>query len=386
VRIFILLNRIKPQQTKRHRFQINNDGGIFNQLIYNQMKKITKSSLYILALLIIGSCSKGPSSEGQTKDGKVKDGISALEGEDGVLVALPGGRAYYVVSLMGGTFPNKWVRLAQYKFTTAGTVTEQFKYYTQGQSGDHYSNKVLTGFNTSQATCDYTCPVKTCIGFQPGQAWSTLSGTYYINSLGKLVIDWSGGYQEAWSLSSPKPYYTRLDINTSNYGVAHGYGYGSNTNFDTGVTTATIMAAGDLKDTDYWSNNYQANDAHTNYAVDTSYLALGSFQQCVSSVIKLNEANQIPCPKGHYKLYIAGNPLAEPTDHKRKNYRQHQKGEVGCKDEGWNTCISPMGGHIMLYLQVLDDAGIFRGFIGAEATLGVGYGGRILAVWREVKL
>lgn len=350
------------------------------------MKKITKLNLFILTLLCIGSCSKGPASDSQvqTKEGKARAGISSVTGEEGALAALPGGRAYYVVSLMGGTFPNKWVRLAQYTFTTAGTVTEEFKYYTQGQSGDHYSNKVVTGFNTSQATCDYTCPVKTCIGFQPGQAWSTLSGTYYINSLGKLVIDWSGGYQEAWTLSSPKSYYTRLDINTSNYGVAHGYGYGSNTGFNTGVTTATILATGDLTDVDYWSNNYQVDDAHTDYS-DGSYLALGAFQQCVSSVIKLDEANQIACPIGHYKLYLAGNPAAEPTGHKRKNYRQHQKGSVGCADGGWNTCISPMGGHIILYLQVLDDAGIFRGFIGAEATLGVGYGGRILGVWREVK-
>jgi hypothetical protein len=353
--------------------------------MYNQMKKVTKSSLYILALLIISSCSKGPSSDpaSQTKDGKAGDGISALAGEDDV-VELPGGRAYYTVSLMGGTFPAKWVRVCQYTFTTAGTVTEQFKFYTQNQAGSPSTTKVPSGFTT--AGCNYTCTVKTCPTFVPGQAWSTLSGTYYINSLGKLVINWSGGSQEAWTMSSPKTYYTKLDINTSNYGVSHGFGFGSNTGFNVGATTATIKAGGTLYDTEYWANNYQSTDAHQSYSTTIHYLPLNQYIQCGPNVIKVTEATTA-CPTGHYKSYIAGNPATELADQKRKNYRQYQSGDVGCEDGGVNDCISPGGGHITLYLQVLDDAGVFRGFVGVEATLGLqALGKRILSCFYEVKL
>ncbi len=348
------------------------------------MKKIRQLGQCILAFLLLSaSCSKSPKTDTQEllSGGKYQATVSAT--------ALPGGRPYYTVSLMGGSFPNKWVRIAQYTFTagsgSSGTVYESFRYYTQNQSGDHTTNKVLTGFTTSG--CNYNCNVRTCINFQPGSYWQNLTGTYYIDVNGRLVITWSGGSVEAWTISSPKTYYKKLDIYNSNYGVLHGYGFGSNTGFDTGATTATIKAAGDLTDTKYWANNYQAADEFQSYSTTSHYLPLSQYTQCNTDVIKVTETGAA-CPTGDYKSYIAGDPAAEPYGHKRKNYRQFQRGDVGCH-EGYSDCIRDSGtrGHIFLYLQVLDDSGVFRGFVGVEATLGLQVlGGRILSCFYEVKI
>lgn len=289
---------------------------------------------------------------------------------------------------MGGSFPNKWVRIAQYTFTassgSSGTVYESFQYYNQNKTGDHTNNKVLTGFTTSG--CNYNCTVRTAIDYQPGHYWKNLTGTYYIDVNGRVVITWSSGSTEAWTLSSPKPYYTKMDIYNSNYGVLHGFGFGSNTDLNTGATTATIKAAGTLSDTQYWNNNYSSTDVFQSYATTGHYLPLASYLQCNSNVIKVQETG-VSCPTGDYKSYIAGNPSAEPYGHKRKNYRQFQKGSVGCY-EGYDDCIRDSGtrGHIFLYLQVLDDAGVFRGFVGVEATMGLKVvGGRILSCFYEVQ-
>jgi hypothetical protein len=121
-------------------------------------------------------------------------------------VGLPGGRSNYVVSLFGGSTNAYWVRAAEYTFTAAaglnGTVHERFWYWNQSTfTGNATSNKILTGYTTSG--CQFTCPIKAPIGFQPGSVAKTLSGSYYIDVYGRLVITWPGGQLEAWTATGP---------------------------------------------------------------------------------------------------------------------------------------------------------------------------------------
>lgn len=275
---------------------------------------------------------------------------------------LPGGRAYYVVTLMGGAVNAKFVRIAQYSFTagagSTGTVTEQFKFWDQVFTGDAYSNKVATGYTTGN--CLYNnCTIKTPIGYQPGQAWSTLSGTYYIDVNGRVVITWTGGSVETWTISYPKTYYAMFTIFNSNYNVQHGWGFGSNTNFNTGATIAQIKAAGSLNTADYWQNAYGVADQQST----GQWWNMPAYNPCSTPSMQITESGAA-CSANKWHSYVAGDPATD----KRKNYWNHQLDIVTCADVP-GPCISPQAGHTVAMLQVLDDAGVFRGWVAVEASL-----------------
>ena len=275
---------------------------------------------------------------------------------------LPGGRAYYVVALMGGASTQKFVRIAQYSFTagsgSTGTVTEEFKYWSQQFTGNAYSNKVATGYTTGNCLYD-NCTIKTPIGFQPGQAWKTLAGTYYIDVNGRVVINWTGGSRETWTISYPKTYYAMFTIFNSNYDVQHGWAFGSNTNFNTGANMAQIKAAGNLNTADYWQNAYGVPDQQST----GQYWNMGAYNQCSTPSLQITESGAA-CSNNRWHSYVAGNPATD----KRKNYWNHQLDVVTCADVP-GPCISPQAGHTVAMLQVLDDAGTFRGWVATEASL-----------------
>lgn len=311
-------------------------------------------------------------------------------------VALPGNRAYYTVAVMGGSYPNVWCRIAQYTFTagagSTGTVSEQFKYWNQNFSGGVSTWKTSSGYTTTG--CTNTCTVMTPTGFEPAASWSTLSGTYYFDVNQRLVITWSSGDYETWTLSSPKTYYTKMVIFNSNYDVRHGYGYGSTSNLSTYATTTQMIAGGNLTDVDWYTNDYSAGDIHICYSgcTQSSYLALSTFQACNTGVIRIPQpGNPCSAPNGNgncptggdYKSYIASSSTGAQN---RKTYWQHQRGDVGCYESCQNACISSGGGHTMALLQVIDDNGTFRGYIGVEASLGpVQQGGRIIGAFYLVQ-
>lgn len=290
-----------------------------------------------------------------------------LAGSLSAQTPLPGGRSNYVICVMGGAVNAKFVRIAQYTFTagagSSGTVSEQFQYWNQSTfTGNALTNKVLTGYTTSG--CTNTCTVKTPIGFQPGNAWKTLSGTYTIDVYGHIVITWTGGQYETWAPSSPKSYYTRFDIWNSNYNLQHGWGFGSNASFSTAATMATIKAAGILNDYDYWQNSYGVADQQNTNGYQNPPL----YDICSTNVMSLPNSGGLPvCSSSYWRSYFAGNPSTDG----RKTYWQHQLGSVACSDSlgSSTTCISTGGGHTWALLQVIDDSGNFRGWVGVEASL-----------------
>jgi len=295
-------------------------------------------------------------------------GAAALATAVGALaVGLPGGRPNYVITVFGGAIDAKFVRIAQYTFTgssgSTGTVTEQFQYWNQSTfTGDDLTNKVLTGYTT--AGCPWNCTVKTPIGFQPGNAWKTLSGTYIIDVNGRVVVTWTGGQYETWTISSPKTYYSMFTIFNSNYNVLHAWGFGSNASFSTGATVSQIVAGGLLNDYQYWQNSYGVADAQNT----NGYLDMGPYIICgTSNTLQLPAPPLPPCDPSYWRSYFAGNPATDL----RKNYWQHQLGSVACSDSQGSstTCISVGGGHTWAMLQVIDDNGVFRGWVGTEASL-----------------
>jgi len=313
-------------------------------------------------------------------------------------VPLPGGRAYYVVGVMGGSYPDVWCRIAQYTFTagagSTGTVSEEFVYWNQDFTGTETTWKVSSGYTTTG--CANTCTVMTPKGFEPAAAWTTLSGTYVFDVNGRLVITWTGGSYETWTLSSPQTYYTQLTIFNSNYDVRHGWGFGSTSNLSSYATNSQMRAGGDLTTAEWWYNRYQAGDEYQcglngGCADPNHYLAIGQNQSCNTGVSRLPQPGLACSPPsgghcstgGDYKSYVATSSTGAQG---RRTYWQHQQGVVGCYESCQNNCISSGGGHTMAQLQIIDDNGVFRGFMGIEASLGpFQSGGRYIGIQYNVQ-
>lgn len=287
-------------------------------------------------------------------------------------VGLPGGRSNYVVSLFGGTNNAHWVRAAQYTFTASGgsvgTVTERFWYWNQATfTGNATTNKVLTGYKTSG--CQYTCPIKAPLGFEPGAASKTLSGSYYFDIYGRLVITWPGGQIEAWSVANQSTY-TRLTIHHSNYGVQYGDGWGSKASFSAGATRDTVKS---LSSTGTERSN--AYNSATTVKPQNFYFP-GDYQACASS----------PCLFSHdvgparWRSALVFDPAANG----RKVLWQSQFYGV---DNYTGDCFSPGGGHTWALLQAVDDNGVFLGFTGVEASLHArAYGNAVVSQLFETRV
>ena len=288
---------------------------------------------------------------------------------------LPDGRRYYVLSMMGGvSTTSRWSILRTYEFsgynTESGSVVAASWVWAQDKfTGDATENKIDTGYTTCGG--EYCGVVRTPVGFEPGSMGAELIGDYYLDSNGRINITWPSGKNEIWSISSPKPYsYSMITIFHSNYNVSHGWGFGSNTPLlGVGATIDDIKNRGNLSFQDQWYNGYDIADTQS-----VTYMAISNHSVC-SSVAMMNRETNIPLVCDRWHSYIAGDPSVDS----RKNYWNQQLGEVGCEDAYYpqqcpiDNCaqyvISPGGGHTFAMLQVLDDEGVFRGFVAAEASL-----------------
>lgn len=347
------------------------------------MKKITQLGLCMLALLFNAACSKSSQSDTVQLLENSKNQASTSS------TALPGNRAYYVVTVMGGTnYTQTFGRICQLTFTTAGTVSMSYNNWSFTFPGENQYNtwKKLTGYNTSGCIIPGGV-VKAPAGFQPtaqGGAWLTTTGTYYISQapglVGKVVINWASGQQEIWTVSNPSgKAYSRLDIYSSS-NIKHGYGFGSTKNFNNAVNMAAIKTFGTMPMAG-WSNNWAINDF---YFSSTFTSSLDSV--CLSNGNVMTGPETAPLVCGRYHNYLAGNPATD----KRKVYWNHQLGSVGCAEAGTpcpnSSCsqvvISPGGGHTSALLQVIDDNGNFKGFVGLEASLNGHYtGGAVITAF-----
>ncbi|NUQ00059.1 MAG: hypothetical protein HUU35_09430, partial [Armatimonadetes bacterium] len=296
---------------------------------------------------------------------------------------LPDGRGFYVLSMMGGgSDTTRWSILRTLELTavdpTQGTVqSESWAWYQDRFTGDATDTKVETGYTTAGGP--YTGTIKTPLDFQPGNPGTALTGTYLRGEDGSLTITWSSGKWDRWTLSTPVDYpVTMLTLHSSSYEARHAWGFGSRSPIDMeGASMEQIRAAGDLTFADLWGNNYDADD----YQNDTHF-PLPSYLACSSQAIMVEEPQELVCDRWH--SYVAGDPTVDG----RRNYWNHQLGQVGCYESG-HTCpdatcdqttISELGGHTLAMFQVLDDDGVFRGFVATEASLHGRYtGGAIVA-------
>jgi hypothetical protein len=265
-------------------------------------------------------------------------------------VALPGGRRYYVVSIVGGTNNAYWVRAAQYTFTTGtgsnGTINENFWYWNEATFTPGAStNKVPTGYTTSG--CASTCAIRTPVGFQPTAAPKTRSGTYYFDTNGRLVIKWPNSQTEAWSMSNVGSY-EKLTIHHSSYGIVTGDGFGSNSSFTVGASR-NIVSTRSLSGTQHSSSYNQ--------------YALRDFPWRINFPRDYSSCSSSPCLFLTNTTWRSGFAV-DPANGRRVYWEHQQQGVDGCTA----PCFCGGYGHSWALLQIIDDTGGFIGFTGVEAS------------------
>jgi hypothetical protein len=147
---------------------------------------------------------------------------------------IPGGKSYYTVVYghMTNTIadPVVWSRLATINFDgPKGTFTESFCSW----SSDLMKGKALLPI------CNHTCTVDGITGdvniYTP-TGWGTptvKTGTYiYDSSTKSITMTWPDGKTEQWKVYTVVDAgLAKLELVSSSYGITHGVGYGSNSNW-----------------------------------------------------------------------------------------------------------------------------------------------------------
>ena len=286
---------------------------------------------------------------------------------------LPGGRPHYVVSVLGGSFNHYWARLAEYTFTPGsggrGIVRQSYWMWHQAHfDGNAAVNKVSTGYTT--AGCAANCTVRTPRGFQPKAGpMSNLVGRYRYDRFQRLVIEWPGRKIEVWSMINSSPTLTRLQLHHTSLGGLAGDGFGSAASFAAGATRDQV-AGTELTGVQRVAS-YDAGGVPPVKTSRWSTNVIAPMQRCPGA--------------GAACLFYTGpnwrSAIVVPRGLGRRAYWQHQlQGSDGQR----GACFGRGGGHTVALLQIIDDRGVFAGFVGAEAS----FNGRSLrnAVIGEVVL
>lgn len=301
-------------------------------------------------------------------------------------VSLPGGRANYVVGLghLDADSRTNWVRLGTYEFTADGRVTARLWLWSQanptarvgtGTSPDS-SCSTLAGVSTSKVR---TCEVRTAGGFTAAPA-ETRTGTFTtftvdVGGAATEVVNIRWAVSRAWSEEwyvRPSADLARFDFKY-NTRATHGYGYGSDAALSTRRAMSSVRSfPGTLKqDLVSWSHDNVGTSSgqtfqHTRFSTcDTvtwclTYLQPSSANACQASGGCPNYGGGTDYGDSSIQYYVV-----KLSSHDRRDTLWH-----------WCTCLAREQGtfcytgnsHVKPMLQVIDDAGNFRGWVGVEAS------------------
>ncbi|MFC0534047.1 hypothetical protein [Phytohabitans kaempferiae] len=303
-------------------------------------------------------------------------------------VSLPGGHANYVVTLghLANNFRANWVRLGTYQFRTDGTVTARMWVWSQttpvarvgtGATPDG-SCSTTAGSSTSKVR---TCQILTAGGFTSA-ASETRNGTFttYTQNVGGVptqVVSVSWQVGQAWT----DEWYVRGDANgllsrldfKYNTKALYGYGYGSNAGLSERRAMSSVLAfPGVLKqDLVSWSKD-QVGQSHGQTFGHTAFRGCDVTTQCLtylqpSSSGACQASGGCPTYGGgtSYNITSIQYYLVKMSSYDRRDNLWH-----------WCTCLAlernefcyTGNSHVKPMLQIIDDLGAFRGWVGAEAS------------------
>lgn len=273
--------------------------------------------------------------------------------------ALPLGKQHFTVAVGGldASSTSNWVRLGQYTFHDDGTVTETHWHWSQRIR----VNRTYTGFVATNCPTR-ECNIQTAGGYQSTGASKTLSGTYTVAG-DTLRVTWSGGIWEEWTVSSEADgALAELTFEGANYTATHGYGYGSNAAWSARVPMSTIAAA----DHEQFEHSYRLWKVTS--VGDDPFIDSG--ESSPFWVRDWSTCGGGSCLGARTSGGTAGtdyfvSPARSPIGHRRDTMWSWRISHADGRNEYCYTGNS----HVKPMLQVVDDNGVFRGWVGVEASL-----------------
>lgn len=301
----------------------------------------------------------------------------SLTGADSAYAAsepAPGGKTNFVVSV-GGFAANtttNWLRISQYTFDPAqGTVTGQWWRWNQTSMRDIRVDTPVAAAGCGPTQC-YTRTARRYLS-PPSE---TSTGTYHLVD-NALTIFW-GTLQEKWTVT-PVPR-TDGSVDTSlvqlvwagagaGYTATAGYGFGSNASFSVSASMAQLMLPENKVNYPYAYTGIHAGALTSG----TSTLGLTNFDACQDG--RCLGATSRRAPGRGCTYYPPGDSATEATINyyfaqfagDRRNAYEHWFRCLGYRPNTGQTCYK-LNSHVKPLIQVIDDAGRFRGWVGAETA------------------
>ncbi|MCX2947855.1 hypothetical protein [Lentzea sp. NEAU-D7] len=300
---------------------------------------------------------------------------------------LPGGKANFVVALgsfKAGTARDNWVRLGNYQFTSDGGVRARTYLWWQRhpvarqRTGTTPDPTCTTRSNAVGQTLVRACEVLTAGGFMDSPP-ETRTGRYSLDG-DKLQITWTDAGQ-AWSeqwiiATSPDGKLVRLD-QAFNTLATVGYAYGSNASLSTSRSASTVRAFPGTLLQDYQGWTHDA----LNHGVGGAF-KIGSFRTCATTtwcLTYLQPSSEKACQEQPSCPGTGGGSAI--NDSSLQNYIQRISSSDR-RDTHWHwcTCLTRNSNgtdiescytgnsHVKPMMQIIDDDGAFRGWVGVEAS------------------
>ncbi|WP_113705225.1 hypothetical protein [Nonomuraea lactucae] len=293
---------------------------------------------------------------------------------------LPGGKATYVVSQghLKAASSQNWVRLGSYRFATNGTVTAALYLWWQRHPEARQRTATVPDLGcTTKAggsrSRPRACEVLTAGGFT-GAPDESRTGTYTVSG-NVLTIRWkiAQAWTEQWYVRpSPDRRLARLDLKHSTL-ATHGYGYGSNAALGTRRAMSSVKAfPGSLRqDLTSWAGGKLVASGDQPFG-NSAFRACATTTSCLTYLQPSSRGacqKSGGCPKygGGTRLNISSIQyyLTKISNSDRRDTLWH-----------WCTCLAMERGefcytgnsHVKPLMQVIDDKGAFRGWVGAEAS------------------
>lgn len=289
-------------------------------------------------------------------------------------VALPGGKANWTVAVGGltnGTAHKNWVRLGYYRFNTNGTVAHDWWNWSQPERPRRVGTGVVYNCTTS-TDVPPDCNILTGAGFTTAPPGG-FTGTFSVSGA-KMTVSWThdrAGNKltktlvENWTTGAVDAELHRASggpTGFSNYSATHGFAYGSNYAID----SASRASMAEIRGTGAQDGNLGFNSWGWNRSQVTNgrsgFTPLTGWRLCDS---------------GKCLGYVQPNSncvcAGEPSRDRHYYFAEHGTGRVNsmwlwCEclaDARDETCYTG-NSHPRPLLQVIDDGGDFRGWVGVE--------------------
>jgi hypothetical protein len=306
---------------------------------------------------------------------------------------MPLGKQNWVVSVSGFRVDayRNYIRLGYLVFNpTSNAVEHNFWTWDQADnpapvnSGDvYYCGQWAPGTNPRN-----NCPIKTAPGFT-GDPNGRFTGTYSYNAgTGQVAVTWTRStingstttvnLGETWAVSELRPGLGRMELVADTYSITNGISYGSNASL--AQTSKASMST--IKST---ARRYLLEGETVNRAKVDKWTrgGSGSFNtgpawnicddgSCLGNV-QYNSgcAPTSCCPAG--PGYEACAQRIIDSGDRRFYYLTGDLGGRRNNYEFWCECLSYDGcyvgnSHVRPLLQVIDDSGVFQGWVGAEVS------------------